>query len=76
MEALSKACPCIGWAGEPPASSASATVLVGSGRWLLGYVWEHSCSPLLQLGTFPELDGSSRNDIVSWLAKPARETLL
>lgn len=59
MEALSKACPCIGWAGEPPASSASATVLVGSGRWLLGYVWEHSCPPSYSLAHFQ-----------SWMAHP------
>lgn len=52
MEAPSKACPCIGWAGEPPASSASATVLVGSGRWLLGYVWGHSCPPSYSLAYF------------------------
>lgn len=49
MEALLKACLCIGWARGAPASSASATVLLGSGKWLLGCVAGTQLSPLRSL---------------------------
>lgn len=65
------------WLGpRAPCQLCFCHCLVGSGRQLLGCILGTQLSPLPQPGTFPELDGSSRSDIASWLTEPAGEALL
>lgn len=52
MEASVEACSCMGWGHGPPASAASATVLVGSERRLLGYILGTQLSPSHSLAHF------------------------